>query len=41
MEKLIEIIRNNLDIIKEEVLRSHKSTRIDAIINDVLLENNA
>lgn len=41
MEKLIEIIKNNLDIIKEEVLHSHKSTRIDAIINDVLQENNA
>lgn len=41
MEKLIQIIKNNLDIIKEEVLRSHKSTRMDAIINDVLQESNA
>lgn len=41
MEKLIEIIKNNLDIIKEEVLHSHKSAKIDAIINDVLQENNA
>lgn len=41
MEKLIEIIKNNFDIIKEEVLRNHKSTKIDAIIHDVLQESNA
>ena len=41
MEKLIEFIKNNFELIKEEVMNSHKSTSIDQIINDVLLENNA
>lgn len=41
MEKLIQIIKNNFDIIKEEVLHSQKSTKMDAIIHDVLQENNA
>lgn len=41
MEKLIEIINNNFEFIKQEVLNNQKSTRIDAIINDVLQESNA
>lgn len=41
MEKLVEIIKSNFDLIKEEVLNSQKSTRIDAIINDALQESNA
>lgn len=41
MERLIEFIKSNFDLIKEEVLNSQKSTRIDAIIKDVLLESNA
>lgn len=41
MERLIEFIKSNFDLIKEEVLNSQKSTRIDAIIRDVLLEGNA
>ena len=41
MERLIEFIKSNFDIIKEEVLSSQKSTRIDTIIKDVLLESNA
>ena len=41
MEKLIQIIRSNFDIIKEEVLRNQKSSKMDAIIHDVLQENNA
>lgn len=41
MEKLINIIHNNLDFIKQEVLNNQKSTKIDVIINDVLQESNA
>ena len=41
MERLIEFIKSNFDLIKEEVLNSQKSTRIDAMIKDVLLEGNA
>lgn len=41
MEKIIESIKSNFDIIKEEVLNSEKSTRIDAMIKDVLQESNA
>jgi len=41
MKTLIEFINNNFDLIEEEVMNSQKSTRIDTIINDVLLENNA
>ncbi len=41
MQKLIEFIKNNFEIIKQEVLSSQKSTRIDIIINDVLQESNA
>ena len=41
MEKLIEIIKLNFDLIKEEVLNSQKSTRIDTIINSILEECNA
>ena len=40
MQKLIEFIKNNFELIKEEVMNSKKSTRIDAIINNVLQENN-
>lgn len=41
MEKIIEFIKSNFEIIKEEVLNSQKSTRIDAMIRDVLQESNA
>lgn len=41
MQKLIEFIKNNFELIKEEVLNCKRSTRIDEIINDVLLESNA
>lgn len=41
MEKLVVFIRNNFDVIKDEVLTSQKSTCIDSIINNVLKENNA
>lgn len=41
MQKLIEFIKSNFDLIKEEVLNSQKFTRIDTIINDVLQESNA
>lgn len=41
MEKLVEIIKINFDTIKDEVLNSQKSTRIDEIINNVLEECNA
>lgn len=37
MQQLIELIENNLEIIKEEVLHSRKSTKIDAMIENVLL----
>lgn len=41
MEKLIQVIKSNFDIIKEEVLHNQKSSKMDAIIHDVLQENNA
>ncbi len=41
MEKMLEIIKNNLDLIKDEVLHNQKSPRMDAIIKDVLQESNA
>ncbi len=41
MQKLIEFIKNNFELIKQEVLNSQKSTKIDFIINDVLQESNA
>lgn len=41
MEKLVEVIKVNFDTIKDEVLNSQKSTRIDEIINNVLEECNA
>ena len=40
MEKLIEFIKTNFEIIKQEVLNSQKSTQIDVIIKDVLQEGN-
>lgn len=40
MEKLIEFIKTNFEIIKQEVLNSQKSTQIDVIIKDVLQESN-
>ena len=39
MEKIIEFIKTNFELIKQEVLSSQKSTQIDAMIKDVLLEN--
>lgn len=41
MEKLVQIIKSNFDIIKEEVLHNQKSSKMDAIIHDVLQESNA
>ena len=41
MEKLVVFIRNNFDIIKDEVLTNQKFTCMDSIINNVLKENNA
>lgn len=41
MEKLIEFIKTNFELIKEEVLNSKKSTSIDNIIRNVLAESNA
>jgi len=41
MEKLVVFIRNNFDIIRDEVLTNQKSTCMDSIINNVLKENNA
>lgn len=41
MEKLVAFIRNNFDVIKDEVLSNQKSTCMDSIINNVLKENNA
>lgn len=41
MEKIIDSIKSNFDMIKEEVLNSQKSTRIDEMIMDVLQESNA
>lgn len=41
MEKLVVFIRNNFDVIKDEVLTSQKSTCMDSIIDNVLKENNA
>ena len=40
MEQLIEFIKTNFEIIKQEVLNSQKSTQIDVIIKDVLQESN-
>lgn len=40
MKKLVEFIKSNFELIKEEVLNSKRFTRIDEIINDVLLESN-
>lgn len=37
MQQLIELIENNFEVIKEEVLHSRKSTKIDAMIENVLL----
>lgn len=41
MEKIIEFIKSNFDSIKEEVLNDQRSTTIDEVINNVILENNA
>ena len=41
MEKIIEFIKSNFELIKEEVLNSEKSTRIDEVIRNVLQESNA
>ncbi len=41
MEKLVVFIRNNFDVIKDEVLTNQKFTCMDSIINNVLKENNA
>ncbi len=40
MEKVVAFIESNFDLIKEEFLNSRKSTRIDAMIRDVLQESN-
>ena len=40
MEKLIEFIKSNFDLIKEEVLNNQRSTTIDEVIYNVILENN-
>ena len=39
LETIIEFIKTNFNAIKEEVLNSNKSTRIDIIIQNVLEEN--
>ncbi len=39
MEKLLEIIKENFHIIKEEVLKSQKSARMDEIIKTILQEH--
>lgn len=41
MEKLVLFIRNNFDVIKDEVLTNQKFTCMDSIIENVLKENNA
>ncbi len=41
MEKLVAFIRNNFDVIKDEVLTNQKFTCMDSIINNVLKESNA
>lgn len=41
MEKIMEFIKSNFDLIKEEVLNNQRSTRIDEVINSLILENNA
>lgn len=41
MEKIIDFITDNFDSIKEEVLSNQKSTTIDEVIYNVILENNA
>ena len=38
VEEIIEFIKRNFNAIKEEVLKSNKSTKIDTIINSVLEE---
>ena len=40
-KKLVVFIRNNFDVIKDEVLTNQKFTCMDSIINNVLKENNA
>ena len=40
LERIIEFIKTNFNAIKEEMLSSNKSTRIDIIIQNVLEENN-
>ena len=39
VEEIIEFIKRNFNAIKEEVLKSNKSTRIDKMINNVLEES--
>lgn len=39
MQKLIEFIKTNFEIIKQEVLSSQRSTQIDLIIKNALQEN--
>ena len=39
VQEIVEFIKRNFNAIKEEVLNNNKSTRIDAIINNVLEEN--
>lgn len=41
MQQLIEFIKNNFEIIKQEVLNNHRYTKIDTMIQDVLHESNA
>lgn len=41
MEKLVLFVKSNFDTIKEEVLKTQKSTCMDNIISNVLKENNA
>ena len=38
MQQLIELIKNNFEAIKEDVLHNRKSTKIDMIIENVLLD---
>lgn len=40
MEKLVSVIKNNFDTIKQEVLRNQKLVCMDNIIHDVLYESN-
>ena len=39
MEQLIEFIKTNFEIIRQEVLNSQRSTQIDLIIKNALQEN--